>query len=183
MNIEDLHELEQESIQRKVPIIGPEKGAFLLDFIKQHQPKTILELGTATGYSGIILGSEKAKLTTLDKSPKAIEEAKINFQKYNTNVKIIRGDIVENIKTLSQTFDLIFIDFALSQYITILDDCLRLTKPRSYIIADNINLKVKKNTGIKHCQDFKKAILNNPQLQTEIINIKDGLSVSKKLPL
>ena len=181
MIINKLLGLEKESIRRAIPIIGREKGEWLLKIIKKHKPKRILELGTATGYSGIILTSRGAELTTIDMSPKAVEEAKINFKKFNIKVNIILGNAVEEIKKLTSTYDLIFIDFALQQYINVLEDCLRLTKEGSVIIADNINLKVQKSTGEKSCQDFKQAILNNKSLKTKIIEIKDGLSYSIKV--
>lgn len=174
--INTLKELELSSKQRKIPILQKEKAIWLLKIIKEHKPKTILELGTANGYSGCILGSEGAELTTIEINPKAAAEAQDNFLKHNIKARILVGDATKLIKTLDKPFDLIFIDFALSQYITILDDCLRLSRPGTIIIADNINLKVKRNTGIKHCQDFKERIIK--ELKTEIIEIGDGLSYS-----
>jgi predicted O-methyltransferase YrrM len=169
MIISKLKELEKESISRNIPIIGSEKGTWLYNKILELKPKKILELGTANGYSGIILGSEGAKLTTIELNSKIIAEAKSNFKKFNINAKIINGDGVKEIKKLNEKYDLIFIDFIKKEYITILEDCIRLGK---YIIADNINFK--------RCKNFKEKILNHPKLKTEIINIKDGLSFSKK---
>ena len=69
--------MEQDSQKRGIPILGSEKGEWLLSIIKNHQPEKILELGTANGYSGIILGSEGAELITLELNPKIAEEAQI----------------------------------------------------------------------------------------------------------
>ena len=174
MVIQNLRELEQESISKGIPIIGEEKGKWLLEKVKQHQPKRILELGTANGYSGCILGSEGGELTTIEIDGKIAEEAMINFGKHNVNAKVLIGDGVKITKELAingDKFDLIFIDFALNQYIEVLEDCIKLTKPNAVIIVDNINLEVKQ----RNCQDFKEAILNHPNLKSEIINIKDGL--------
>ncbi len=168
MIISKLKELEKESISRGIPIIGSEKGTWLYNKILELKPKKILELGTANGYSGIILGSEGAELTTIELDSKIAEEAKSNFEKFNINAKIIPGDGVEEIKRLDENFDLIFIDFAKKKYIEILEDCIRLGK---YIIADNISFE--------GCKDFKERILNHPKLKTKIIDIKDGLSFSK----
>ena len=181
MIIEKLKELEKKSLERKIPIIGSEKGEWLVSIIKEHKPQKILELGSANGYSGIILASQGAKLTTIELSPKSAQEAKENFNQFNTNAKIIIGDAVQEIKKINESFDLIFIDFALTKYIDVLEDCLRLLKQDGILIADNINLEVQRKTTIKHCKDFKNAILNHSKLKTKIIEIKDGLSFSKKI--
>jgi len=173
MIISQLNQLEQESVSRKIPIIGSEKGQWLLNIVEKLKPQKILELGTANGYSGIILGNKGAELTTIELNPGIAEEAQKNFKIFNIKAKIIVGDGVEEIKKLDEQFDLIFIDFAKKKYITILNDCLRLVKIGRHIIADNISFT--------NCQDFKKSILNHPQLKTEIIEIKDGLSFSEKI--
>ncbi len=171
MQINDLKELEQESIQRKIPIIGSEKGQWLLGFIQKNKPQTILELGTANGYSGCILGSEGAELTTIELNDKIAEGAMQNFSMHNINANIIMGDATEIINDLTKKFDLIFIDFSKKNYIKVLEKAIQLTN--KWIIADNITME--------NCKDFKEAVLNHPKLQTEIIDIKDGLSCSTKL--
>ncbi len=170
-----LEVLERESRVRGIPIIGSEKGRWLLSFIQKNKPKHILELGTANGYSGIILGSEGGELLTIERDAKIAAEAQENFAQFKINAKIMVGDGVAIVSQLapekSDYFELIFIDFAKKKYLTVLDDCLTMIKNGSYIIADNITM-----TG---CQDFKQAILNHPSLKTEIINIGDGLSCSQ----
>lgn len=173
MILDNLSELEQASIRRKIPIIGREKGSWLLSKVKEIKPKQILELGSANGYSGCILGSDGAELTTIELDLRMGEEAKDNFSKYNINAKVIIGDAAKVITGLKTDFDLIFIDFSKKSYFKVLGDCLRLTKPKGFIIADNINMP--------GCQDFKEAVLNHPQLNTGIIDIKDGLSCSQKI--
>lgn len=174
--ISKLTELEQESIKRGIPIIGREKGKWLLEKVKETKPEKILELGTANGYSGTILGSEGAEVITLELDEKIAEEAAVTFTKFNTNAKIIIGDGVELVKELAdnkESFDMIFIDFSKSNYIKVLENCLKLVKKGGFIIADNITFK--------NCQDYKKAVLNHHNLNTEIIDIKDGLSCSMKI--
>ena len=166
--ISDLKNLEKESISRGIPIIGSKKGNWILNKVLELKPKKILELGTANGYSGIILGSNGAEITTIEINPLMAKEAKNNFKKFNIKSEIIVGDGVKEIKNLNKKFKIIFIDFAKKKYIKILEDCIRLG---DYIIADNINFE--------KCKNLKKKILNHPKLKTEIINIKDGLSFSK----
>ena len=172
MIIEKLNQLEQESMVRKIPIIGKSKGSWLYNKVVKTKPKKILELGTANGYSGIILGSQGAKLITIEQNPEIAKEAQENFKKFKIDAEILIGDGVEIIKSLTNKFDLIFIDFSKSNYIQILEQCIKLTNKDGLIIADNITMQ--------NCQDYKQAVLNHKLLQTEIINIKDGLSCSIK---
>jgi len=173
--IQKLKSLEQESRMRGIPIIGSEKGRWLLSFVQKNKPQHILELGTANGYSGIILGSESGEVLTIERDAKIAAEAKENFTQFKINAEVIVGDgmivISKLVKEKSFFFDLIFIDFAKKKYVTILNDCLTLVKNGGYIIADNITMA--------GCQDFKQAVLTHPLLQTELINIGDGLSCSE----
>src|SRR3989344_8336121 len=172
-----LQPLEQESTARGIPILGSKKGAWLLQKIQETKPKQILELGTANGYSGCILGSEGAELMTVEVNAIIAQEARENFKRYNINAKVVVGDGVEIVKRLaserSDYYDLIFIDFAKNKYFTVLEDCLRLVKKGGFIIADNITMD--------GCQNYKEAVLHHPQLKTELIPIKDGLSSSTKI--
>tara|TARA_B100000315_G_C14347864_1_gene482614 strand:- start:24 stop:572 length:549 start_codon:yes stop_codon:yes gene_type:complete len=166
--IEKLKYLELQSTGRGIPIIGPEKGQWLLKKVKELKPKRVLELGTANGYSGCILGSEGAVLTTIEMDDKIAIEAMQNFSQFDTNAEVFLGDGVEIIKELKGKFDFIFIDFSKKNYIKVLEDCKRLCS--GVIIADNISFD--------GCSDFKEAVLSDPRLDTEIIDIKDGLSYS-----
>lgn len=179
MEIVELHDLEQDSIKRGIPIFGSAKGEWLLRFVQEHKPKKVLELGTANGYSGCILGSEGAELTTIDINSQIVKEAEENFKLRGVRAKIIVGNGVEIVQQMAQRerfqayYNIIFIDFAKKQYFTVLEDCLRMVKKGGYIIADNITMEV--------CADFKEKVLTDARLQTELILIKDGLSVSRRI--
>ncbi|MBI2572918.1 class I SAM-dependent methyltransferase [Candidatus Woesearchaeota archaeon] len=172
-----LIELEQEAIRRKIPIIGPEKAVWLHEKIKEFKPQEILELGTAAGYSGIVLGSEGAHLTTIDKSIKIQQEGKENLEKAKINATVIFADIPtylhELTKTKKEYFDLIFIDFEKREYLTALPHCIHLVKVGGHIITDNVLMDKSK--------DFLEAVTHHPQLETEIIHIKDGLTLSRRI--
>lgn len=168
--LEKLKPLEAESLKRKIPILNSIKSEILFNKIKELKPKKVLELGTANGYSGCILGSQGAEVTTIELEPKIAEEAKINFKKFSINAKVIVGDGVKEIKRFpDEYFDLIFIDFAKKIYLEILEDCIRIAKNNSIIIADNVDFD--------KCKDFKQAISTHKNLKTEITN---GLSISQK---
>ncbi len=179
MIISLLQDLENESIARGIPILGWEKGRWLWNKVKEMQPEHVLELGTANGYSGTILGSEGAELITIEINPSAVKEAAKNFSQFNIAANILIGDGVDIVKNLTQnkenagSFDIIFIDFAKSKYIEVLENCLKLVKKGGFIIADNITME--------GCHKFKIAVLKHPQLKTELIKIKDGLSCSEKI--
>ena len=97
-----LKQLEQESIARGIPILGSKKGAWLLQKIQQVKPQQILELGTANGYSGCILGSAGAELTTIEVNAIIAEEARQNFKKYGIKAQVLMGDAVEITKRLAE---------------------------------------------------------------------------------
>ena len=174
--IDKLRVLEQNSIQRGIPILGSEKGAWLLSIVQKHKPQRILELGTANGYSGIILGSGGARIVTVDINIVLATEANYNFAQFRIDAEIRLEDGVEYVqhvvKEKKEQFDLIFIDFAKKKYFPVLEGCIKLLKDNGILIADNITME--------GCQNFREAVLHHPQLQTEIINIKDGLSYSIK---
>ena len=81
IKIKDFEKLELKSIEKGIPIIGREKGNWLYNTVLNLKPKKVLEFGTANGYSGIILGSNGARLTTIEIDPKIAKEAKKNFKK------------------------------------------------------------------------------------------------------
>ena len=117
MKISDLKKLEIESLKRGIPIIGSVKGKWLLEKIKELKPKRILELGTANGYSGIILGSENGELITMEINPEITKEAEKNFKEFKIKAKIIIKDANEEIKNIKDKFNLIYIDHNKKGYI------------------------------------------------------------------
>ncbi len=181
--IKKLKFLEKQSAERGIPILGSEKGSWLYKKVLETKPKNILELGTANGYSGCILGSEGAKLITIDIDQKILAEAKNNFGKFGIDAEIVVGDGVEIVKNLVNKrggleepkvpyFDLIFIDFAKKKYIQVLENCIKLVRKGGLIIADNTSWA---------SEEFRKAVLTHPKLKTEIISIADEMTCSEKI--
>ncbi|MBI4163946.1 MAG: class I SAM-dependent methyltransferase [Candidatus Aenigmarchaeota archaeon] len=179
MILKKLSYLEKESIERRIPIIGKEKGLWLYKKVLEAKPKRVLELGTANGYSGIILGSQGAELTTIEADKEVSEEAGKNFERFGVKAAIIVGDGVLEVEKLVEEkknikgFDIVFIDFANRKYILVLENCIKLAKKGGLIIADNIHLP--------KCEEYKQRVLNHPKLKTEIIDIKNGLACSVKI--
>ena len=122
--IDKLRVLEQNSIQRGIPILGSEKGAWLLSIVQKHKPQRILELGTANGYSGIILGSGGARIVTVDINIVLATEANYNFAQFRIDAEIRLEDGVEYVqhvvKEKKEQFDLIFIDYSKTMVFSLL---------------------------------------------------------------
>ena len=179
MIINLLQDFEKRCLDRGIPIVGREKGTWLYNKVRELQPKKVLELGTALGYSGAILGSEGAQLITIESNEDLAKEAKRNLAGFKIDAEVVVADAEHHVKDLASKprnhgkFDVVFIDLAKSKYLLVLDDCLKLVKKGGLIIADNITF-----VG---CADYKEAVLKHPQLKTEIISIKDGMSCSVKI--
>ena len=174
--VDDLESLGSESVARGIPIIGSEKAEWLLSKVKELNPTRVLELGTANGYSGVVLGSLGARLVTVELDSKVASEAVKNFKTFNIDVEIIIGDGVEVVQRLvgeGAVFDLIFIDFAKKKYSLVFDGCLKLLRTGGFLIADNIHFD--------GCKNFKQLVINSNFLDTVVVDIKDGLSFSKKM--
>lgn len=179
MKFEDLRLLEQESVARGIPIVGAKKGRWLYDKVQEWKPERVLELGTANGYSGCILGSAGAELLTIELDPLIVQEATKNFSFFHVGGKVLVGDAVVEVEKLvkdvkyHKSFDLIFIDFAKKKYLSVLENCITLLKTGGYIVADNITFL--------GCRDYKKRVQEHPQLETEIVLFGiDGFAVSQK---
>jgi len=173
--IQQLLPLEKECKQRGIPLISQEKARFILELIKKHNPHTILELGTANGYSGIILASHGAALTTIELKPSVAQEALQNFKQHNISAKVIIGDaltILPQLKEEHQSYDLIFMDFPKKKYLSALEYCLQLLNPHGFLLIDNISEP--------DCRDCKEALLRNTSLNT-IFACNDDLGCSQKI--
>jgi len=177
MILNDLDHLAHDSTVRGIHIIGKAKGAWLWNTMHDLQPQQVLELGTANGYSGCILGSTGAHLTTIERDNHLAHEAKGTFAHFNINATVIIGDALTEIKRMTTPhknfFDVIFIDFAKRSYFQALNACKTMVKHGGRIIADNITME--------GCTDYRNAVTTDTELETTIINIKDGLSCSKRV--
>ena len=143
-NSQCLQEIEQCAIKDNVPIIRKEMESFLRVMLTIKQPKNILELGCAIGYSAILMSEympEGGHITTIENYDKRIVQAKENIAKANATDKItlLEGDAMEVMKDLeSGSYDFVFMDAAKAQYINFLPEVLRLMKPGAVLIADNV---------------------------------------------
>ncbi len=177
------------------PIIRPEAAALLNVIIRIKQPKSILEIGTSIGYSGLLMlqsmGSE-GHLTTVEIQDELVKTARANFEKQKVlnQVTLLQGDGEEILHFLEDKFDIIFLDGPKAQYLLYLPDCLRLLKQDGLLICDDVlfygmvakkELMVKRKiTIVKRMRKFLRIISDHPLLDTTILPIGDGISISVK---
>lgn len=197
-NTEFLNQLEKYSRETNVPIIRPSMQSFLKLLLSMKQPKKILEVGCAIGFSALLMseyGPKDCHITTIEKYEKRIPLAKENFAKAGKADKItlLEGDAMDILKELNGTYDFIFMDAAKGQYIHFLPDILRLLSDGGILVSDNVlqdgELKesrfavTRRNRTIHgRMRDYLYELKHHPDLVTSILPVGDGVTVSVKEP-
>lgn len=191
-----LEKLEQEAKKNFVPIIRREMQSFLKVFLKIQQPKRILEVGTAIGFSALFMAEyapENCEITTIENYEKRIPIAREHFREAGRQAQItlLPGDARELLKTLEDTYDLIFMDAAKGQYIHFLPEILRLMHPGSVLISDNVLqdgdiveshyiVERRNRTIYKRMREYLYTLKQHEELETAIIPLGDGITLSVK---
>lgn len=191
---EILMEMEDYAIHHNVPIITKDSIAFIMKYIKLNKVKDILELGSAIGYSAILMASsyEDAKVTTIEKNENRYLECLNNVKKckLESKINVVYQDALE-LNLVGVQYDLIFIDAAKSDYLKLFEKYKYFLKPGGIIITDNINFHgYVGNTKNIQDENLKKIVIkieeyidflkNNPNYETKFYNIGDGLSITTK---
>ncbi len=195
-----LNELERYALDTQVPIVRKEMQKLLKFLLKLKKPECILEVGTAIGFSALLMSeyAPDAQITTIEKYEKRIPLAKENFEKNGKGDKIslIEGDAAEVLKQLLEQgmegkFDFIFMDAAKGQYIHFLPDVLKLLKKDGFLISDNVlqdgdiiesrYAVVRRNRTIHtRMRDYLYTLTHHEQLETVILPVGDGVTFSVK---
>ena len=191
-----LEELEQYAIRERVPIIRREMQSFIKMFLAVNRPKRILEVGTAIGFSTLLMceyGPEDLEIVTIENYEKRIPIAKENFRRAGREAQItlLEGDAGQILKELEDSFDMIFMDAAKGQYINWLPDVMRLMKNGGVLISDNVlqegdiieshYLVERRNRTIyKRMREYLYELKHNPLLETSILPLGDGAAISVK---
>lgn len=192
-----LNELEQFAIKTNVPVIRPQMQSFLKLLLAVKQPKRILEVGTAIGFSALLMseyGPKDCKITTIEKYEKRIPLAKENFKKAGKEeaITLLEGDAAEILKKLEGPYDFIFMDAAKGQYIHFLPDILKLMPAGGLLISDNVlqdgdvmesryAVTRRDRTIHSRMREYLYELKHNEQLRTDILPVGDGVTVSVKL--
>lgn len=193
-NTDFLEELEQTALETGVPVIRREMQSFIKTLLAMKKPKRILEVGTAVGFSTLLMceyGPSDLKITTIENYEKRIPIVKENFKKAEREeqITLLEGDAGEILKTLSGTYDFIFMDAAKGQYINWLPDILRLMEKGSVLVSDNVlqegdiiesrYLVERRNRTIyKRMREYLYELTHNPILVTSVLPVGDGAAVS-----
>lgn len=189
-----LNELEEYARATDVPIVRTEMQSFLRFLMKMKQPKRILEVGTAIGFSALLM-SEYApgdcKITTIEKYEKRIPLALENFKKAGKEetITLLQGDALEILPTLKEKYDFIFMDAAKGQYINFLPDILRLLVKDGLLVSDNVlqdgdvlesRFAVTRRNRTIHSRmrDYLYTLKHTEELTTAIIPLGDGVALS-----
>lgn len=189
--------IEKEAIADEVPIIRKEMGNLLKVLLQLVQPERILEVGTAVGYSSILMSENMPKgctITTIEKYEKRIPVAKSNFELAGVTDKItlIEGDAIEEMQKLEGEYDFIFMDAAKGQYINFLPEVMRLLSVGGLLISDNVLQEgdivesryavVRRNRTIHtRMRDYLYTLTHMEELETSIVPIGDGITLSVRV--
>ena len=195
-NSEGLNELEQFSIETNVPIIRKEMQTLLKFLLDLTHPSNVLEVGTAIGFSSILMAENLPKeshITTIEKYEKRIPVARENFKKFGVEDRItfLTGDATDILKTLDGPYDFIFMDAAKGQYINFMPDILRLLSKGGVLLSDNVMqdgdileskfaVERRNRTIYKRMRDYLYELTHNDELTTVILPVGDGVTVSTR---
>lgn len=194
-NRQHMTELEEYAKKNHIPIVHPEVAQFLRVMIKIKNAKKILEIGTAIGYSSLVMAESmlnKGIIVTIERREDMIKLAKkfIDKSKYNNIIHIIKGEAEEILPKINEKFDFIFLDAAKGKYMEFLPYCIENLEEGGIIVSDNVLFKGmvandelvirRKKTIVKRMREYLKYISNNQSLETSVIPIGDGVALSYK---
>ena len=188
--------IEKEALADGVPIIRKEMGNLLKVLLLLKRPQKILEVGTAVGYSSILMSEnmpENCRITTIENYEKRIPVAKNNFKRAGKEevITLLEGDAMDILKELDGTYDFIFMDAAKGQYINFLPELLRLMPAGGLLISDNVVQEgdiVESRYGVTRrnrtihtrMREYIYTLTHAEQLETSIVPIGDGITLSVK---
>ena len=185
--------IKQKALEEHIPIIMDDTLEVIAKYLKEIKPKKILEIGTAVGYSAICFSeylNENGRIDTIERDEERIIEAKRNIKemKLEDVIHIYEGDAVEILPTLNEKYDMVFIDAAKGKYPFFLKEALRMLNKDGIIFADNILYKGyvmsdynkhKQRTAVRNLREYIKEVTENENLETEILEVGDGLAITK----
>ncbi len=189
-----IEEIKKKALENHIPIIMDDTLEVVGKILEKIKPKKILEIGTAVGYSAIRFSeylNENGYIDTIERDEERVKEANQNIKDLGLDEKIhiFEGDALEILPTLAGPYDVVFIDAAKGKYPIFLSEALRMLANNGIIIADNILYKGyvmsdynkhKQRTAVRGLREFLKNLNENENLTTEIIEVGDGLAISRK---
>ena len=195
-NSEILEVIEREALDTRVPIIRKEMQSFLKVLLSLQKPMRVLEVGTAVGFSALLMSEylpDGGTITTIENYDKRIPIARENFERVGKEkqITLLEGDAQDVLKTLEEPFDFIFMDAAKGQYIHFLPDVLRLLKTGGLLVSDNVmqdgtiiesryGVERRDRTIHSRMREYLYTLKHHEALITSIVPLGDGVALSVK---
>jgi len=192
---EALLDLEEYALTNHVPIIQKDAGQLLETLVCMVKPLRILELGTAIGYSSILMSGcagPRAKITTVERSSEMVVIARNNIKKYgyDNRIQVLEGECLEILESLKDKYDFIFMDAGKSHYNDFFPHCERLLTENGVIVSDNVLFRgmiaadelVEKRmaTIVKRMREYLAMLSANAEFHTSVVPIGDGIAISTR---
>ena len=191
-----LDELERDALRDDVPIIRQDMQSFLKVMLALHKPKKILEVGTAVGFSALLMADHTdadCRITTIEKYEKRIPIAKENFRKagMQDRITLLEGDALGIMGSLTETYDMIFMDAAKGQYIHFFPSIMRLLEPGGVLVSDNIlqdgqlvepryGVSRRNRTIHSRMREYLYVLKHTEGLESSVLTVGDGMTISVK---
>ena len=191
-----LDQIEREATADYVPIIRKEMQSFLKFLLAMKKPARILEVGTAVGFSAILMAEYDpvpCQITTIENYEKRIPIARENFKRAGKEAQIalLEGDAAEVLKTLEGSYDFIFMDAAKGQYIHFLPEILRLLAKDGVLVSDNVlqdgdviesrfAVTRRNRTIHKRMREYLYTLTHSEELVTSVLPVGDGITLSTR---
>lgn len=192
-----LMEIEKDAREHFVPIVKKETKELLKVLVLMNKPMKILEVGTAVGFSSLYMNQyqpEGGTITTIERNEKRIAKAKENIKRLGKEdaITLLEGEAIEILKSLDDTYDMIFVDASKGQYIHFLDDMLRLLSKGGILVSDNVlqegdivksryAIERRNRTIHKRMREYLYQITHMEEFETVVIPIGDGVTISMKM--
>lgn len=191
-----LDDIEKCALRERVPVIRKSTQSLLKFLLALLKPRSILEVGTAVGFSSLLMseyGPKDCHITTIEKYEKRIPRAKENFRRAGAEdrITLLEGDAADILKQLTGFYDLIFMDAAKGQYLLFLPDILRLLAPEGLLVSDNVlqdgdivesRFAVSRRNRTIHARmrEYLYELKHHPGLETVILPVGDGVTLSTR---
>lgn len=192
-----LNEIEREAREAGVPTIRPETQRLLRFFLQMQKPLTVLEIGSAVGFSALLMseyGPTSCHITTIENYEERIVKARENFKRAEKEEKItlLAGDAADILPKLTGSYDMIFMDAAKGQYLSFLPDVMRLLSPQGLLLSDNVwqegdilesryAVTRRDRTIHRRMREYLYQITHDERLETVILPVGDGVAASLRI--
>lgn len=188
-----LRDLERQALEEGVPIIRPHTRGLIQCLLEMLAPRRILEIGTAVGYSALVMytyAPADCEIITIERDEDRAAEARLNFDRFGAErITLLEGDAAQILPELTGAFDLIFMDAAKGQYIRFLPEVIRLLKEGGVLLSDNVlkegeileskfSVTRRNRTIHKRMREYLAAVSEDPRLRTILLETGDGAALS-----